>query len=371
VLRALISALDPHYLSATPRNRGIAQLQPCSIGQVQGGDTRGRLVHAQHVLAVTCCSGFHIVHTGFALQHGYRRIVQLSLLGSVVGNLLLVLGTAFIAGGVKQKHQTFNQQVRQQTQGGHQPTGVEQHRGSQPGQLPVSACMPCSTRCWDNVLLALPTTLHSHVQHNELHSSCGCLLFHTQGINVNCGLLLLATVAVMLPSLLSETKTQVRSAPLSVTHTREGGCQNSKTRTWFTRQRVPCLSLTLLVVTGVGHYPTTATHSAPGCGPALIICLGASFIVCCRTQARENGNASELLLSRFESVFLLVCYGCYLLFQLYTHRYAPCFTDWSLAAGQSQSYSLQSQSRSDLDFDCYIYEWSQLAVQLKLTFVVA
>jgi calcium/proton exchanger cax len=51
---------------------------------------------------------------GFALQHGYRRIVQLSLLGSVVGNLLLVLGTAFIAGGVNRKTQTFNQQVQQE-----------------------------------------------------------------------------------------------------------------------------------------------------------------------------------------------------------------------------------------------------------------
>jgi len=39
--------------------------------------------------------------TGFALRHGYLRVVQLSLLGSVVSNLLLVLGSAFIAGGLR------------------------------------------------------------------------------------------------------------------------------------------------------------------------------------------------------------------------------------------------------------------------------
>lgn len=37
--------------------------------------------------------------------------MQLSLLGSVVSNLLLVMGTAFIAGGIKTSTQRFNQQV--------------------------------------------------------------------------------------------------------------------------------------------------------------------------------------------------------------------------------------------------------------------
>jgi len=49
--------------------------------------------------------------TGFALHHGLLRIIQLSLLGSVVSNLLLVLGSAFIAGGLRGKSQSFNQEV--------------------------------------------------------------------------------------------------------------------------------------------------------------------------------------------------------------------------------------------------------------------
>jgi len=66
----------------------------------------------------------------------------------------------------------------------------------------------------------------------------------TQGISVNCGLLLLSVVSVLLPSLLKATETAVK------------------------------------------------------------------------------GTASELALSRCESVLLLLSYFSFLLFQLYTHRYA-------------------------------------------------
>ena len=46
----------------------------------------------------------------FALRNGLLRVVQLSLLGSVVSNMLLVLGCAFFFGGLKHKTQTYNQQ---------------------------------------------------------------------------------------------------------------------------------------------------------------------------------------------------------------------------------------------------------------------
>ena len=39
-----------------------------------------------------------------------RRVVQLSLLGSIFTNTLLVLGMAFLAGGLRHKEQTFNKQ---------------------------------------------------------------------------------------------------------------------------------------------------------------------------------------------------------------------------------------------------------------------
>ena len=44
----------------------------------------------------------------FAIRSGLLRVVQLSLLGSVLSNLLLVLGCAFFFGGLQRKVQTFN-----------------------------------------------------------------------------------------------------------------------------------------------------------------------------------------------------------------------------------------------------------------------
>lgn len=43
-----------------------------------------------------------------ALQKGYHEVVKASLTGSIIGNILLVLGAAFLAGGLKHKVQKFN-----------------------------------------------------------------------------------------------------------------------------------------------------------------------------------------------------------------------------------------------------------------------
>ncbi|GFR46341.1 hypothetical protein Agub_g7912 [Astrephomene gubernaculifera] len=136
-------------------------------------DTLGGLLNA------TFGNATEMIISAFALiqaRHGstatYLRVVQLSLLGSVVSNLLLVMGTAFIAGGFRNKMQTFNQ----------------------------------------------------------------------TGINVNAGMLVLATFAVLLPSLLDATHTEVK-----------------------------------------------------------------------------GGNRSELALSRFECIFMFLCYCVFLFFQLKTH----------------------------------------------------
>lgn len=46
----------------------------------------------------------------YALKNGMIRVVQQSLLGSVLSNMLLVLGCAFFCGGIvhRQKDQEFN-----------------------------------------------------------------------------------------------------------------------------------------------------------------------------------------------------------------------------------------------------------------------
>lgn len=46
----------------------------------------------------------------YALQEGLLRVVQLSLLGSILSNMLLVLGCAFFFGGMKYSSQTFHKE---------------------------------------------------------------------------------------------------------------------------------------------------------------------------------------------------------------------------------------------------------------------
>ena len=43
-----------------------------------------------------------------ALQSGLSEVVKASLTGSIIGNILLVLGASFLAGGLKHRVQTFN-----------------------------------------------------------------------------------------------------------------------------------------------------------------------------------------------------------------------------------------------------------------------
>src|SRR5436189_3757942 len=43
-----------------------------------------------------------------ALQQGLYPVVKASLTGSIIGNILLVLGAAVLAGGIKFKSQEFN-----------------------------------------------------------------------------------------------------------------------------------------------------------------------------------------------------------------------------------------------------------------------
>lgn len=155
----------------------LAMLPLCSLAERLGMITEQLALYTNDTIGGLLNASFgnatEVIIAAFALKQGSLRIVQLTLLGSIISNLLLVLGSAFIAGGLMHRQQQFSQ----------------------------------------------------------------------QGINVNCGLLVVATVAIALPSLLSETHTEVTSA------------------------------------------------------------------------------RSELVLSRFESVFMLLCYGLYLVFQLVTHRH--------------------------------------------------
>lgn len=66
------------------------------------GETIGGLVNATFGNAV------EVVVAVFALRQGEIAVVQSSLIGSVLSNLLLVLGCSFIAGGLSSKENKFN-----------------------------------------------------------------------------------------------------------------------------------------------------------------------------------------------------------------------------------------------------------------------
>lgn len=68
------------------------------------GSTVGGLLNA------TFGNATEMIISIYALKHGMIRVVQQSLLGSILSNMLLVLGCAFFAGGIKNhtKVQEFN-----------------------------------------------------------------------------------------------------------------------------------------------------------------------------------------------------------------------------------------------------------------------
>ncbi|CAJ1960238.1 unnamed protein product [Sphenostylis stenocarpa] len=68
------------------------------------GDTVGGLLNA------TFGNATELIISIYALKSGMTRVVQLSLLGSILSNMLLVLGCAFLCGGLvnHKKEQVFN-----------------------------------------------------------------------------------------------------------------------------------------------------------------------------------------------------------------------------------------------------------------------
>ena len=73
----------------------------------KAGNTIGGLLNATFGNAV------ELIVSIIALEKGQVRIVQASMLGSLLSNLLLVLGFCFIFGGYNRVQQTFNQTAAQ------------------------------------------------------------------------------------------------------------------------------------------------------------------------------------------------------------------------------------------------------------------
>jgi len=61
------------------------------------------------LLNVTFGNAPELIIAFFALKEGLQEVVKASIVGSIVGNILLVLGAAMLVGGLKREKQTFNQ----------------------------------------------------------------------------------------------------------------------------------------------------------------------------------------------------------------------------------------------------------------------
>lgn len=60
------------------------------------------------LLNATFGNAAELIIAVFALQKGMTEVVKASITGSILGNLLLVLGASFFAGGMRYRRQTFN-----------------------------------------------------------------------------------------------------------------------------------------------------------------------------------------------------------------------------------------------------------------------
>jgi Ca2+:H+ antiporter len=61
------------------------------------------------LLNVTFGNAPELIIAFFALNKGLQEVVKASIVGSVIGNILLVLGAAMLAGGLSREKQTFSQ----------------------------------------------------------------------------------------------------------------------------------------------------------------------------------------------------------------------------------------------------------------------
>lgn len=91
---------------------GMSLIAICPLAERLGFVTE-QLAHFTNstlggLLNATFGNATELIVSIFALKAGLLRVVQLSLLGSILSNMLLVLGCAYLFGGTRFKEQTFN-----------------------------------------------------------------------------------------------------------------------------------------------------------------------------------------------------------------------------------------------------------------------
>lgn len=166
------------------------------------------------------------------LQQGKLRVVQLSLLGSILSNMLLVLGCAFFFGGLKYSSQTFHKEGRITPFA--PETEIRQEFCSVRGCLVSASGRRVENICgrvrswepiWEAVRHPLPTFTRGYtyrsiwLSHSVLLCICLCV-----GVFASCGLLLLGVLGLMLPNILHATHTELHGTKDSLDLSRYIAC---------------------------------------------------------------------------------------------------------------------------------------------------
>lgn len=139
---------------------GMSLLAICPLAERLGFVTEELAKHTNStiggLLNATFGNATEVIVSFFAIRRGLLRVVQLSLLGSVLSNMLLVLGSAWFAGGIKHHDQSFNLE------------GIGQNFGLL--MMAVAAC------CLPAALHYTDTELYGTVSELCLSRFCSCLM---------------------------------------------------------------------------------------------------------------------------------------------------------------------------------------------------
>jgi Ca2+:H+ antiporter len=146
----------------------------------------------------------------FALNKGLVEVVQAALVGSILANSVLVLGIAFIVGGLRNGTQTFNS-VRART-------------------ISILTLLAAAT-------MAMPSLTHA------LHTSAGG---HEETLSLLCAAVLMTVFAVTLPGFLRPTADEEHdpprwSVPLTAGVLAAAGVAAALTSDWFVNALTPAI----------------------------------------------------------------------------------------------------------------------------------
>jgi Ca2+:H+ antiporter len=108
------AALAGQYLHFSPLVLFfLSALAIVPLAKLLGDGTEALAVHTSPalggILNATFGNATELIISLFALRAGLSELVKASVTGSIIGNLLLVLGAAIFAGGLKYKIQEFNE----------------------------------------------------------------------------------------------------------------------------------------------------------------------------------------------------------------------------------------------------------------------